>query len=360
MTVPEAQPRFNAEDLIAFARELFAAAGCDGDKPDAIARGLVEADLLGHTTHGLQLAASYLKELEQGHMVATGEPEVIADRGAVLTWDGKRLPGVWLVTRAVDEAVKRAGTHGQATVVIRQSHHIGCLAAFLERATQPGMMVIIASSDPAVAAVAPYGGRTAVLTPDPIAIGIPTSRDPVLIDISASISTNGMATRLHREGKRFPGPWAMDATGQATDDPSVLFADPAGTLLPTGGKDHGHKGYGLALMIEALTQGLGGFGRAMRPTQWGAAVFVQVYDPAAFGGSADFLRETDWLTSACRQALPVPGVESVRLPGERGLNHKRQALAGGLALYPGILEGLAPIARALGVPMPQPRNKLQE
>ena len=346
--------RYRAADLVEYATALFAAAGCDGDKPTTIATGLVEADLLGHTTHGLHLAAPYLGELASGSMIPRGEPEVVADRGAAVTWDGRRLPGVWLTARAIDLAAERAATYGTATVVIRKSHHIACLAAFLQRCTDRGLMVIIASSDPAVAAVAPFGGRKAVLTPDPIAVGIPTDGDPILIDISASITTNGLSDRLRREGKRFPGLWALDAGGNPTDDPMVLFTEPRGTLLPTGGTDHGHKGYGLALMIEALTQGLGGFGRAESPTGWGASVFVQVIDPAAFGCSEAFRRETGWTAAACRDNPPAPGVSAVRLPGERGLERKRQALADGVALYPGILAALAPHADRLGVAPPSP------
>jgi LDH2 family malate/lactate/ureidoglycolate dehydrogenase len=346
--------RYRAADLVAYAAALFAAAGCDGDKPASIAEGLVEADLLGHTTHGLQLAPAYLRELESGAMTPRGEPEVVADRGAAVTWDGRRLPGVWLATRAVDLAADRAAAHGLAAVAVRRSHHIGCLAAFLRRATDRGLMVVIASSDPAVAGVAPFGGRKAVLTPDPIAVGIPTDGDPILIDISASITTNGLSDRLRREGKRFPGPWALDAAGRPTDDPAVLFADPSGTLLPAGGTDHGHKGYGLALLVEALTQGLGGFGRAEAPAGWGASVFVQVIDPAAFAGLDAFRRETGWTAAACRACPPAPGVDAVRLPGQRGLERKRKALAEGIALYPGIMAALAPHAQRLGVTPPAP------
>jgi LDH2 family malate/lactate/ureidoglycolate dehydrogenase len=350
----KADARYRAADLIDFAASLFAAAGCDGDKPRTIAEGLVEADLLGHTTHGLQLAPVYLNDLESGSMAARGEPEVVADRGAAVTWDGRRLPGVWLTAKAVDLAAERAPTYGVATVVVRKSHHIGCLAAFLRRATDRGLMVTIASSDPAVATVAPFGGRTAVYTPDPLAVGIPTDGDPILIDISASITTNGMAARLRREGKRFPDRWALDAAGNPTDDPEALFTTPPGTLLPVGGADHGHKGYGLALLVEALTQGLSGFGRAEAPTQWGASVFVQVIDPSAFGGAEAFRRETGWLANACRNSPPAPGMDAVRLPGERGLARKREALAEGVPLYPGIMEALAPHAARCGVEVPTP------
>jgi LDH2 family malate/lactate/ureidoglycolate dehydrogenase len=285
-------------------------------------------------------------------MTPRGEPLVDTDRGACVTWDGKRLPGVWLAAKAVELAVERAPTYGTVTVAIRNSHHIGCLAAFLQRATNRGLMILLASSDPAVASVAPFGGRKAVFTPDPLAIGIPTDGDPILIDISASITTNGMSNRLRREGKRFPGNWALDAAGAASDDPAVLFTDPPGTLLPIGGTESGHKGFGLALMVEALTQGLSGFGRAEAPTVWGASVFVQVIDPGAFGGSAAFTRETGWLANACRSTPPVPDVDAVRLPGQRGLERKRRALAEGVELYPGILAALEPFAKKYDVKPP--------
>jgi LDH2 family malate/lactate/ureidoglycolate dehydrogenase len=341
--------RYSAETLTAYAAALFAAAGCDGDKPAIIASSLVEADLLGHTTHGLQLAPTYLDELATGGMTPTGEPDVVADRGAVVTWDGRKLPGVWLATQAVELAAERAEKFGTGTVVIRRSHHIGCLAAFLQRATDRGLMVIVASSDPASSIVAPFGGREAVYTPNPLAVGIPTSGEPILIDISASITTNGMSNRLRREGKRFPGLWALDAAGRPTDNPEELFTSPPGTLLPVGGRDHGHKGYGLALTIEALTQGLGGFGRSFAPVGLGGAVFVQALDPEAFGSRADFLREMDWLANTCRTCPPAEGCEVVRLPGQRGLASKREALREGVLLYPGILEALAPFGERFGV-----------
>ncbi|MGE0120002.1 MAG: Ldh family oxidoreductase [Dongiaceae bacterium] len=348
------QPRYRAADLVAFAAGLFAAAGCDGDKPQVMAELLVEADLMGHTTHGLQLTAPYLGEIEAGGMKTKGEPTVVSDRGAAVTWDGDTLPGVWLTARAIDLGIDRARTHGLCAVAIRRSHHIACLAAFLTRATDRGMMVTIASSDPADASVAPFGGLRAVFTPDPIAVGIPTGGAPILIDMSASITTNGMTNRLRKEGRRYPGSWAMTNRGEPTDDPNALFTDPPGTLLPSGGKDHGHKGYGLALMIEAMTQALSGHGRSDKPTGWGAGVFLQLFDPAAFGGSAAFLREAGWIADTCRSNPPAPGVSAVRLPGEQAQARKRAALKDGVALYPGIMDALRPWAEKMNVAPPKP------
>src|ERR1700680_2939264 len=109
------------------------------------------------------------------------------------------------MAKGLDLAVERARKHGLSAVAIRRSHHNACLAAFLPAATEAGMMAIIACSDPSDAHVAPFGGTRALFTPDPMAIGIPTAGDPILIDISASITSAGMSARLRRNGQKFPG-----------------------------------------------------------------------------------------------------------------------------------------------------------
>jgi L-lactate dehydrogenase len=161
-----------------------------------------------------------------------------------------------------------------------------------------------------------------------------------------------MTARLHQAGEKLPHPWVQDAQGNATTDPGVLFSEPKGTLLPLGGLDGGHKGYALALLVEAMTGGLAGFGRADPSEGWGATVFVQVLDPAAFGGSKPFTRQMDHLVGACHDATPRPGVERVRLPGENGLMRRREQTANGVALFPAIMPALQPWAEKLEVALP--------
>lgn len=343
-------PRFRPEDLVAYAEALFSSAGLEPDKAEAVATYLVEADLMGHTTHGLALAGWYLDAVANGVMAKAGAPDVVSDRGASVCWRGRRLPGAWLTAQAVKLGCERAKTHGAATIVIGDSHHIGCLAAYLPIATGRGLMVTIASSSPSGAQVAPFGGLKGLYTPDPVAHGIPTPGDPILIDISASITTVNMSQRLIKAGEDFPHDWLMDKDGKPSRDPKVI--QDGGTLLPTGGLDHGQKGYGMALHAEAVTQGLAGYGRADAPKGTNAAVTVQVYDPEAFGGREAFLRQTGWLADACRANPPRPGVSAVRLPGEAALKRKREALAKGVALHDGILASLEPHAARLGVVPP--------
>ncbi|WP_276121773.1 Ldh family oxidoreductase [Pararhizobium qamdonense] len=343
-------PRYASDTLFDFARSLFSAAGLDAEKATAVATYLLDADLMGHSTHGLALAGWYLQSIADGIMTTHGSFEVVSDRGPAVCWAGNRLPGAWLTSEAVKLATERAGQFGTATIVIGNSHHIGALAAYLPIATAKGMLVSIASSSPSGAQVAPFGGLKGLYTPNPVAHGIPTPDGPILIDISASITTVNMAQRLIRESRQYDEDWLMDAEGRPSRDPRVL--EKGGTLLPTGGLDHGQKGYGMALIAEAMTQGLAGFGRADAPKGTNAAVTVQVWDPTAFGGTDAFLKQTGWLADACRANPPRPGVSKVRLPGEAALARKRAALENGVALHPGIIDSLVAHAERLGIAMP--------
>jgi LDH2 family malate/lactate/ureidoglycolate dehydrogenase len=343
--------------LLDFAQQLLTNAGLPEEKADAVAQILVEGDLMGHDTHGLALLAPYLGELERGTMTRDGDPEVVADAPAAVTWDGRRLPGPWLVLQAMDVATERAARCGTGTVVIRRSHHIACLAVYLKRATDKGLVMLLTCSDPNAASVAPFGGLDAVFTPNPIAAGFPAGNNPpVLVDISTSATTNGLTNRLHKEGGKLPAAWVIDGHGNPTDDPAALFDEPKGTILPLGGMDSGHKGYGLSLLVEALTGGLAGHGRADPREGWGATVFVQIIDPRAFGGMDAFNRQMGAVAQQCHASKPAQGNTAVRTPGERGLALAKQQRDKGLNLHPSVMPMLEPWARKLEVAVPRDRT----
>lgn len=344
--------RYHHADLVNFADALLTAAGLEQGKAQAVADILVEGDLMGHNTHGLALLAGYLGELESGSMLRHGQPTVLADYPAAVTWDGRRLAGPWLVLQAMKLAMERAAALGTCTVVIRRSHHIACLAAYLKRATDQGFLMLLTCSDPNAESVAPFGGLDAVFSPNPISAGIPTGGIPVLVDVSTSATTNGLTNRLHKEGQCLPARWVMDGEGIPGDDPAVLFAQPKGTILPLGGMDSGHKGYGLSLLVEALTGGLAGHGRADAREGWGATVFLQIMDPRAFAGLDAFNRQTGHVSAACHASRPARQNVPVRMPGEKGIALAARQMAGGVELYPAIMPSLASWAAKLAVMQP--------
>lgn len=349
----EIASRYDVAALIAGVAAIFRAAGLETDKADAVADVLVEADTMGRRTHGVALAPFYLEAATSGAMTLSGAPEVVADRGGCITWRGRRLPGPWLVRQALDLALERARQFGTATVAIADSHHIGALSAYLRRATESGFMIYIASSVPSVRGVAPFGAAQAVLTPNPFAAGVPTSGDPILIDVSASITTINAAKQTAKAGGRFPQPWAIEADGLPTDDPNAVL-ERGGTLLPAGGLDHGHKGYAWALIAEALSQCVPGFGRADNPKGTSLSVFLQIIDPEAFAGLDAFERQSDFLADACRSATPLPGTDRVRVPGDRAMELRRQALAQGVPISTAAAAGLQAWADRFALPKFEP------
>lgn len=346
--------RYHADALETLATDLLTRVGLDLEKSRVVAKTLIEADLLGHDTHGLALLPRYLKEIETGSMSTDEHYEVLSDKPAVQVWDGKRLPGPWLVEKGLDALMPRARDYGVASLAIRRSHHIACLAVYLMRAAREGFMMVLASSDSNSASVAPFGGTQAVFTPNPIAIGYPCSHGDVLIDISASITTNGLTSRKARHGEVFDEDWLLDAQGNLTNDPRVLSQNPPGTILPIGGVSYGHKGYGLSLMIEALTGGLSGWGRADPKVGWGAIVHITLYDIDSFGGREDFLRQMDHVAQACLSNPTRPGVTAVRLPGHKGQQMRQQQLERGVLIHADIPGLLAEFCDKLHCPFPLP------
>ena len=351
---PHRRPRWDAAALRRFAAALLEAGGMPPEKAAVVAEVLVEGDLMGHDTHGLAHLPPYLDALASGDMQVEGEPEILAATPVAETWDGRKLPGPWLVRRAAGTAADRAARSGLAAVAIRRSHHIGCLAAYLPPVVERGQMLLVLSSDPATAAVAPWGGTRRLITPNPIAAGWPGPEGPVMLDVSMSVTTIAMANRRRAEGRPFDHPALLDAAGRPTADPAAYAADPPGSLMPLGGPGAGHKGFALGLLVEALTSGLAGHGRADRPTGWGASVLILVLDPAHFGGRAAFAREAAWMAAAVHANPPVPGGEAPRLPGERAWALRREALAKGVPLHPSLPPLLAARGEAAGIAFPPP------
>ncbi|NVO17315.1 MAG: Ldh family oxidoreductase [Rhodoplanes sp.] len=323
--------RFPSEDLGRFAAALFAATGLDADKADSVGRFLLLTDMMGRHTHGLAQCGAYLRQLVDGGMTKTGAPDRVRDGGATVVWDGNYLPGPWLMDQALQLGFARLPEHRVFTLAMRRSHHIGCLAAYAKEATDRGYVAIIASSGPHTKSVAPYGGREGLFSPDPLAIGFPAGRSPVLVDISASLTTVSMTREKTAAGELFDHPWVLDSGGQPSRDPSLVErAEDRGTLMLLGGAEAGHKGFGLALMVEALTQGLSGHGRMDAPNRWGANVYLQLLDPEAFAGRDAFAAQMGFFADQCRANAPIDPANPVRLPGDQAARNIARCRAEGV------------------------------
>ncbi|MDZ7876580.1 MAG: Ldh family oxidoreductase [Saprospiraceae bacterium] len=328
------------QTLLEFTSALLKKAGLSKKAADIVAKTLIESDLLGHTTHGLALLEAYVKDIEGGNMATKGKPICLNKKGAMEVWNGQYLAGPYLIELAIERAIKRVKRYGTYTIAIQKSHHIACLAAYLEVVARQNLMIYLSCADPRIKTIAPFGGKTPVYSPNPIAIGIPTSTDPIIIDVSTSATANGIVNQKYALGEKLPHAWLLGNDGEPTDDPTTFFQSPASTILPLGGMDSGYKGFGFGIMVEAMTNALGGFGRAEQPKNWGASVFLQIIDPSVFGGLEPFLTEVDFFKNAALQSVPLDASKPVRLPGSRGLELKKQQLENGVNLSETILASL--------------------
>ena len=254
----------------------------------------------------------YLGELDAGAMTPRGEPEVVADRGAASTWDGRRLPGVWLTAKAVDLAVRPGGDprRRHRRHPEQPPHRLpGRLPPAGDRPRDDGDRRQLRPGGGQRRPVRRPEGRCS--RPDPLAVGIPTDGDPILIDISASITTNGLSDRLRREGQRFPGPWALDAAGRADRRPGRPVRRPArhpaadrrdrprAQGVRAGAADRGTDPGARRVRAGRGPDRLGGVG--VRPGDRPGG--VRRAGPRSGG-------ETSWTAAACRATPPVPGVEA--------------------------------------------------
>ena len=150
----------------------------------------------------------------------------------------------------------------------------------------------------------------------PLALGIPADPHPILIDTSTASVSNRQIELHRRAGEALVESFLVDALGAPSDDPETFYGDPKGAIMPLGGTTLGHKGFAFSLMVDAVTTSLAGMGRTSEESV-GSDAFLQVIDPAAFGGEAAFRDEATVLGEICRTAAPVNAESPVRVPGDR-------------------------------------------
>lgn len=325
-------PRIPVAEARDLARNLLTAAGLPGPQAEAMCDVMIEAELMGHRTHGLSMLPIYLDRIEAGLIRSDGEIETLHETASTFAWRTERLPGAWVMHKAMARLEEMARTQPVVTATIANCTHIGALQVYLDGPARRGLLGMMMVTDPGVASVAPFGGADAVLTSNPIACGIPTGGDPILIDQCTSLVSNAQAQSIPAGQTELPGDWLMDNQGRPSRDPAVLKTDPPGTIMPLGGAEFGYKGFGFMLMCEAFALALSGHGRRTPQIRGAQGVFIQLIDPAGFAGRRVFEAETGFVAGQCRASRPASGSPGVRLPGDRASRLKREQMAEGLEL----------------------------
>lgn len=332
---------------------VFVAAGFPPDAAAEIADALVEADLRGIPSHGVMLVPVYVERLRAGGVTRHLSATVVRDSPTFVLLDARHAMGQLTSAQAVDLAVARARKYGTAAVGVRRAHHFGAAGRWAQRAADAGCIGIALSNTTAL--MPAPGGAERLVGNNPLAIAAPTADGPPLVlDMALSTVALNRIRLAAANQQSIPPDWATGPDGVPTTDPELAVQ---GMLQPVGG----HKGFGLALMIDVLTGVLtgGGWGRQVRslyrqldqPNDV-AHLFLAI-DPS-HTGDGEFPARTAQLAAAVRGSARTPGTDRVRTPGEAGAERAAAQRTEGVAVDPVVLEELRAVGESLGVSLTVP------
>ena len=305
-----------AERLRHLTTSIFHEAGCQPPEADRIADHLVEANLVGHDSHGVIRVASYVQWLRAGKVLANRTIQVVFENEAIAVVDGQFGFGQTVGEQAMRLGIDKCGRHGVAVIALRNAGHLGRIGDWPLLAARAGKVSLhFVNTSGAGILVPPYGGINRRLSADPIAAGVPVAgRPPIILDMSACTIAEGKIRVALNKGAQVPKDCIIDARGQPTTDPRVFYADPPGAILSIAG----HKGYGLAVLCEVLAGALTG-GGCSNPQNAGRVVngmLSILLDPSTFASDAVFGEEIRRFIAWVKSSEKVTSDGEILMPGE--------------------------------------------
>ena len=333
---------------------MFESAGVPAADAAVVSRSLVGANLRGHDSHGVMRIAQYLEFLRDGKFKTNVPLEILDESTALLAADAGWGLGQVQAHRLLDHLIEKAKIVGVTAGTLRRCGHTGRLGEYAERAVAERLAFIgTVNSHGGGRRVAPPGGIEGRISTNPICIGVPTPNSPLILDFGTSAVAEGKVRVVYQKGERTPDGWLLDAEGKPTTDPSVLYVDPRGSILPMGGAQ-AYKGFGLGLLLDALAGGLSG-GMCSQPGPLagvGNSVLFVLLDVDRFGGADHFLSEVGNLTDYVRSSPPAKPSDSITLPGDPERIMLEQRQASGIPIPDGVWKILSDWAARTGVAMP--------
>jgi LDH2 family malate/lactate/ureidoglycolate dehydrogenase len=337
--------------LLDFGRAIFQAAGVPEDQARVAVGHLVEANLVGHDSHGIMRLPHYTRALLKGDIVPVGNHKIVRETPVSAVVDANRSFGIVLAYHTMQMAVDRAKEHTLGAVAVHRASHIGRLGAFPPLAAQQDCIGILMLNGGG-RFTAPFGGTGRRLPPNPIAISVPTqSGAPLMLDITTSMAAGGKVEVYKARGKQAPEGWLVDRAGNLVTDPALFLSGEA-AMLPLGGAA-GHKGYGLGMMIDAIAGGLSWAGcSAEQPTRGGSGFLALAIKIASFIDVHEYKREVQRLIEWVKSSPTMPGYSKIYLPGEIEEETRRRREAEGVAIEDSTWSDILAAAQSVNVPAP--------
>jgi uncharacterized oxidoreductase len=309
-------PIIYANELQDKVRRIYEINGVPTEEAAVVARHQIAANLAGHDTHGAFRTKQYINAINKGD-IAPGAPfEIERETDSTAVVNANWGFGFVQTERALGLVIDKAKNTGTSAVTIRFQGHVGRLGGYTSQAADADLIAIMFSdSGRGPKLTAPFGGSTALLGTNPICIAVPSARHgAVVLDMATSAVALGKVQLARQRGDAIPLGWVIDSEGQPTTNPNDYWKGTGGALLPLGG-DQGHKGYGLAFMVEVFCGLLTGLGYGVAADgKHNDGNFIAAYDVARFMDPVEFKTQmSDFI-----DYLKLGGTEGseVLFPGE--------------------------------------------
>jgi LDH2 family malate/lactate/ureidoglycolate dehydrogenase len=303
------------ERLTQFAKAVYQSTGMNEEDALLTADTLVQAELWGHSSHGLLRLAWYYARLQSGAMKPISNTSLLVDSNAIALMDGADGVGQVVAKRAMLESVERAKKHSVGIVSVRNSNHFGTCMYFTRMGAQNGCISILMSN--AGPNMAPWGGRKKKIGTNPWSIAVPAGKHgAVVMDMANSGVARGKIYLAQKRRQSISSDWAIDKDGKPTTDPQAAIE---GFILPMAG----HKGYVMGVMVDILSGVLSGssfldqvHGPYDPVNRSGAGHFIVSLNVAAFQPLKEFELRIDEYIRSLKDVPLAEGHEQVYFPGE--------------------------------------------
>ncbi len=338
----EGYVRIKAAELKEIAGSVLAVRGVAEDCAETSADVLVEADLRGHSSHGVLRLLKWAPGIDEGAIAKDNLMEVAGGWGSVILFKGNRTLGPVAAMSAMEACMQRAKHTGIAAACVTGASHIGMLGYYVEKVASYGAIgIAMCNTEPALA---PPNCKDKILGTNPIAIGLPSSNgEHIIVDMATSVHARGKVVEAQEAGSEIPLGWAQGVDGEPTTNPGEALK---GALLPFGGI----KGYALCLAIDLICGGLSGSAVGSKvagsndmsnPSTRGD--FYMVIDPGSTVGSQACAEKADTLISEMKAARTKDG-SKLLIPGEPERITRGERLAEGIPILQKTLDKLRYLA----------------
>lgn len=343
-------PIVREQTLRELAFDVFAATGIPADDARIVADHLVNSHLTGHDSHGTWFLPAYARSMKKGY-VPWEDRDIVRENPSLTIINGNGGNGIVAVTRAVDLAVEKARSSTFGFVGLHAVSHIGRLGDYPPRIAEQGMLGLVWLNGGGLF-LAPFGSADRRLRPEPIAFSAPRKNGPpFMLDMTMTVVAGGKIEQKIIRGEPLPEGWLVNQQGEAVTD-AEEYRDTSTGVLPLGGMQFGHKGHGLAMMVEMLVGPLSHAGCTKQDGKGGGGVMVLAIDIEAFTELDTYTDEVEALAEWVCSARPLPGFNKVYAPGEIEEETRATRLAQGIELPQPVWDSIGEVAAEMGVEMP--------